>query len=266
MNRNPANYGSIRDPEVGFSGTRNKDTFREFNSLCDDIATKLYTINASFKALQDCLKLIGTAKDNTGVRNKIHVTQLTANQVASATTRDIAKLKRTTPRHDKHRLLQADKLEEDFKEALSKYHILQKELAEKQKANLLLSTNVERGVSDDEDNEEQQKQMQLNREMQFEQEMMLEREERVKQIEADVLDINQIMRELGSLVYEQGEVISTIENSIDHAGGNVAQGTEELIKASGYQNRYRKKILILVIVAAIIAIILIAVLVSELKK
>lgn len=65
-----------------------------------------------------------------------------------------------------------------------------------------------------EDNNEQedpdshiQKQAQLAREMAFEQDMLLERESRVIQIEADILDINQIMRELGSLVHIQGETI-----------------------------------------------------------
>lgn len=43
--------------------------------------------------------------------------------------------------------------------------------------------------------------------MAFEQDMLIERESRVKQIESDILDINQIMRELGSLVHSQGETI-----------------------------------------------------------
>ncbi|CAG9763041.1 unnamed protein product [Ceutorhynchus assimilis] len=273
MNRqNTTNYGSIRDPvvEVGFSGGDNRNqqdmVSREFNVLCDDIETNLYTIKSSIKTLQDSLKSIGTAKDNTGIRNKIHITQLSANQIASATTRDLTKLRLITPRNDKQRILQVDKLESDFKETISRYHTLQKELADKQKSNLLLATNIDSPGSEGEESPTIQRQMQLAREMQFEQEMMLEREERVKQIEGDVLDINQIMRELGSMVHDQGQTVDTIENSIDHAVGNVEEGTEQLIKASGYQNSYRKKLLVLVIIGAIIAAIIIAVLVSELKK
>lgn len=52
------------------------------------------------------------------------------------------------------------------------------------------------------------KQKQQQRELDFEREMMLERERRIKQIEEDVLDVNEIMRELGSMVHDQGEVIS----------------------------------------------------------
>ncbi|KAL1505218.1 hypothetical protein ABEB36_004832 [Hypothenemus hampei] len=267
MHRNNTNYGSINDPEVGFSGMSSSDTIaREFNSLCDDIATNLYTINSSIKTLQDNFRVIGTPRDNSGIRNKIHVTQLSTNQIASVTTRDIGKLRRTTPRNDKQRILQVDKLEEDFKETINKYHKLQKELADKQKANLLLGANEGNDHSSDEENTSQQSQLQKTRELQFEQEMLIEREETVKKIESDILDINQIMRELGSMVHEQGETIDTIENSIDHAVGNVSEGAEQLVKASRYQTSRRKKLVFLIIVAAVIAIILLAVLISELKK
>ncbi|ENN83243.1 hypothetical protein YQE_00397, partial [Dendroctonus ponderosae] len=71
MNRQTTNYGSIRDPEVGFSGSTNNDVSREFNDLFDNIATNLYTINSSIRTLLDSIKLIGTAKDNAGLRNKL---------------------------------------------------------------------------------------------------------------------------------------------------------------------------------------------------
>jgi hypothetical protein len=51
------------------------------------------------------------------------------------------------------------------------------------------------------------KQKQAQRELDFEREMMLERERRIKQIEEDVLDVNEIMRELGTMVHDQGEVV-----------------------------------------------------------
>lgn len=39
--------------------------------------------------------------------------------------------------------------------------------------------------------------------------MMVEREQRVRQIEADVLNINELMRELGSVAHDQGEFIGS---------------------------------------------------------
>lgn len=74
------------------------------------------------------------------------------------------------------------------------------------KANLLTVAHIEHEDLSSQD-EEAQKQAQLSRELAFEQELMLDREARIRQIEADVLDVNQIMRELGSMVHQQGEVI-----------------------------------------------------------
>lgn len=50
-----------------------------------------------------------------------------------------------------------------------------------------------------------QKHVQQN--LEFEQGMLHERESRIRQIEDDVLDVNQIMRELSSLISQQGEEI-----------------------------------------------------------
>lgn len=64
----PQNYGSISDsPEVNFNGGNPL----EYNSLCDSVVTNIYTINTSWKTLENGLKFIGTNKDNQGARNKL---------------------------------------------------------------------------------------------------------------------------------------------------------------------------------------------------
>lgn len=50
----------------------------------------------------------------------------------------------------------------------------------------------------------------MQQNLQFEQSMLKEREKRVRQIEEDVLDVNQIMRELNTLINQQGENIGKI--------------------------------------------------------
>jgi len=74
------------------------------------------------------------------------------------------------------------------------------------------------GTTSEYDDEEEQRlteeaertaaQKSLQRELQFEQEMLLEREQRIRQIEGDVLDVNEIMRELGAMIHEQADTIS----------------------------------------------------------
>lgn len=71
------------------------------------------------------------------------------------------------------------------------------------KEHLLMVSNVESEANDT----RVQQQLQLSRDLAFEQDLLLDREVRIQQIEADILDVNQIMRELGALVVKQGEYV-----------------------------------------------------------
>lgn len=65
-------YGSISDrnvPNVEFSGSQFSPT--EMFALCENITTNVYTINSSLKQLDDAFKVLGTVKDNQGVRDKM---------------------------------------------------------------------------------------------------------------------------------------------------------------------------------------------------
>lgn len=55
-----------------------------------------------------------------------HETQFSTNQIASATTKDINKLKSKVSRNDKQKQLQVEKLEENFCDTINKYYRLQK--------------------------------------------------------------------------------------------------------------------------------------------
>lgn len=71
--------------------------------------------------------------------------------------------------------------------------------------------------------------------------------------------MNEIYKNLGALVFEQGHVIDSIESSVENTTIFVSEGTEELRKASHYRNQARKKKLILlgVLVSVLTIIILV---------
>ncbi|KAB0799255.1 hypothetical protein PPYR_07229 [Photinus pyralis] len=257
------NYGTIssNSDDAQFQGTSNSS---EFNSLCDNIVTNIYTINTGWKTLEQALKTIGTSRDNQGVRDKIHVSQLSTNQIISITPKDLNRLKMIIKKGDKQKEFQINKLADNFTEAMGKYHSMQKLVANKMKANLLMVHSPE--TSSVEEAGSQSEQLQLSKQLAFEQDLLVDRESRIRQIESDVLDVNQIMRELSALVHEQREHVDTIENSIDHAVGNVEEGTEQLLKASRYSRKYRIKLCILVLIAVVIVSALIGIIVASLKK
>lgn len=59
------------------------------------------------------------------------------------------------------------------------------------------------------------------------------------------------------MVYEQGMIVDSIESNVERTSGFVSSGTEQLRKASHYQNKLRKKKLIIVLIlVAILAIVI----------
>ncbi|KAJ8675266.1 hypothetical protein QAD02_011052 [Eretmocerus hayati] len=254
-------YGSTDQrtdvPDVGFSPT-------ELYNLSENITTNIYTINASYKTLERAFKNIGTSKDGQGLRDNVHVAQLSTNQVVTQTSKHIARLTILMRRGDKQQKLQIEKLTNDFKDALQKYSDMQRSIADKMKRHILVVGSIE--TRGDEDGDDKQTLIQVQedakrkaelRALEFDHGLILEQEERVKRIEGDILDVNQIMRELGAVVYQQADTINSIENNIDNAQGHVALGTEELIKASNYQRKFRRKMFILLLIAFFLATFLI---------
>jgi len=58
--------------------------------------------------------------------------------------------------------------------------------------------------------EEERQQLQLQQQLQFDAELLIEREDRVRAIETDILDVNELMRELAAQVNEQGAAVGKI--------------------------------------------------------
>lgn len=92
--------------------------------------------------------------------------------------------------------------------------------------------------------------------IQQENEELYDRERRMKKIEVDVVDINLIMSEISTLISEQGVKIESIEGNISNVADNVEEGHNELIKAENYQQKYRKKVLFILLLCIIVAIII----------
>ncbi|XP_008203602.2 syntaxin-7 [Nasonia vitripennis] len=262
-------YGSTDQrtdvPDVGFSPT-------ELYSLSENITTNIYTINNSYITLERALKQIGTNKDSQGLRDKVHVTQLSTNQVVTQTSKDITRLTILMRRGDKQQKLQIEKLTSDFKDALQKYYDTQRSIADKMKKYILVIGSVETHGEGDDDKQtliqiqEDARRKAEQRNLEFDHGLILEQEERIKRIEGDIIDVNQVMRELGGLVHQQADSINSIENNIENVHGLVEGGAQELIKASNYQNKFRRKVCILLIIATAFVIILILIIVLSNKS
>merc|ERR1711981_441079 len=90
--------------------------------------------------------------------------------------------------------------------------------------------------------------------MQEEQNMehLVERERAVTQLEADIMDVNQIFKDLAAMVHDQGELVDSIEANVETASIRVNEGTDQLRQAERYQNKARRKKIILAIIGLIV--------------
>lgn len=61
-----------------------------------------------------------------------------------------------------------------------------------------------------------------------------EQERTIRELEDNIVGVNDIYKKLGALVYEQGQTIDSIEASVENAGVFVSEGTDQLRRASHY--------------------------------
>lgn len=175
-----------------------------------------------------------------------------------------------------------EKIVSEFHTIVQKYLQSEKLLSMKMRKTLLVQVNDEDSDDDDMNVSQEQKQL-IQANLNFEKELLVERDEQVQKIESDVIDINQIMNEISTLIHgeaenccwtqisdvsvsDQGENIQTIDNSISQVAEDVEGGVSELQKAASHQQKFRRKVLIILIIALIIAFIVVFSLYSKLKN
>lgn len=61
-----------------------------------------------------------------------------------------------------------------------------------------------------------------------------EQERTIRELEDNIVGVNEIYKKLGALVYEQGQTVDSIEASVENASVFVHDGSEQLRRASHY--------------------------------
>ncbi|VDN17998.1 unnamed protein product [Gongylonema pulchrum] len=87
-----------------------------------------------------------------------------------------------------------------------------------------------------------------------------ERSQAMRQLDHDISDVTQIMKDLARIVHDQGEFVDSIEANVEHSTIQVHQGAIDVHRAVVYQQKARQKKLILL--AFFITLIVILILVA----
>ncbi|KAB0380448.1 hypothetical protein FD755_008232 [Muntiacus reevesi] len=165
--------------------------------------------------------------------------------------------------------LQKERLMNDFSAALNSFQAVQRRVSEKEKETIARARAGSRLSAEERQREEQlvsfdsheewnQMQRQEDEVAITEQDLELikERETAIRQLEADILDVNQIFKDLAMMIHDQGDLIDSIEANVESSEVHVERATDQLQRAAYYQKKSRKKICILVLVLTVIIVIL----------
>ncbi|XP_018551675.1 syntaxin-7 [Lates calcarifer] len=237
----------------------------EPSALVHNISSNIQKLTLLTSELQRAVSLLGTEQDSSQLRQSLQQKQQQGNQLAKDTDRLIKAFAALPVGPDqRQRKIQKDRLLNDFSAALNSFQKTQRQAADRERefvARVRASSRVSGGQPEDNFGNaspfQSDSQVQAQTEAITEEDLRLiqERESAIRQLEADITDINDIFKDLGMMVHEQGDMIDSIEANVENADVNVQSGTQQLARAAEYQRSSRKKICILLIVLAVAAVI-----------
>lgn len=90
-----------------------------------------------------------------------------------------------------------------------------------------------------------------------------EREEEVNKIVRSIVDLNDIFKDLGQMVHEQGTILDRIDYNIEQTQVQVHEGYKQLQKAERYQRTNRKMHCILMLAGTVIVLVILLIIVKS---
>ncbi|KMT07835.1 hypothetical protein BVRB_6g146470 [Beta vulgaris subsp. vulgaris] len=211
------------------------------------VAAGIFQINTAVSAFRRLVDALGTSKDTPSHRQKLHDTRQRVLQLVKDTS---AKLKSLSDSDHASDVSQSKKIEDaklarDFQATLQEFQKVQ-QLASERESTYMPSGAPTSAVIDSigeeskEDLESQPFMMQqkrqelvlLDNEIVFNEAIIEEREQGIKEIQSQIGQVNEIFKDLGVLVHEQGVVIDDIHSNIEASAAVTTQAKQQISKAS----------------------------------
>ncbi|XP_062342944.1 syntaxin-12 isoform X1 [Osmerus eperlanus] len=260
---------------------------RDFNSLIQTCSSNIQKITQNTAQIKSMVNQLGTRQDTSELQDRLQQIQHYTNQLAKETNKHLKDLGsvplpsspseqlvrelgiNTDPHPQRQQKIQKDRLMNDFSAALNNFQAVQRRAAEKEKESVARARagsrlSADEGANDEQlvsfDNQEDwgQTSSQVEEAAITEEDLELikDRETNIRQLESDILDVNQIFKDLAVMIHDQGEMIDSIEANVENAEVHVERGAEQLQRAAYYQQKSRKKMCILAMVMSVVLVIL----------
>ncbi|GAV48174.1 hypothetical protein ZYGR_0I04710 [Zygosaccharomyces rouxii] len=246
----------------------------EFESLKDNIASLLFEINGQISTLQQFISTLHSLLErnvaNTKVVENIDRKSIQNIRKVGGLIKQLNELVVKVDsigenELDKTQIIAREKLVRD-----SKYSLQEFQSTQRQYANVMKDINSRAKVALDQEEEEQRHKNEValqqqqrqgprnvqmvverepinNEEFAYQQNLIRERDQEISNIENGIVELNEIFKDLGAVVQQQGLLVDNIEANIYTTADNTQQAARELDKAVKSQKHSSKWCLYLLI-------------------
>ncbi|XP_026470383.1 syntaxin-7-like [Ctenocephalides felis] len=257
--------GSVKEPD--------------YDKLSNTIGSNIQKISQNVLSMKRMVNQLGTSQDSQDLQQQLHQIQSYTQQLVKDTNTLFTTLKKANfGPEQRHLKIQRDRLADEFTNALNSLQATHREAVQRERncvnevrAAAKLNnfkpppaSNKDQLLPFQSTHSQQQMQAQIQEEIDLQ--ALQTQEENIRQLEHDIRDVNEIFKNLGALVHEQGDIIDSIEASVERTQVFVENGTQQLRQASQYKTKLRKKKLILLLIAIVVLAILIGIIVYSTKS
>jgi syntaxin 7 len=201
-----------------------------FSNLTKSISQNIFNITSNVALIHRYIGLLGTPRDTDKMRASLMDTLTKTKDI----TKDLIPKIRTISRWDAEEIGPSGKYEQqkltgDFQKAAMDFQNAQRLALEKQKDYVkdakaaIDEDHSEEGESSREQREQQQQQRRLhlldNSEIEYNEQLIEEREHEIQGIEQGITELNEIFKDLATIVTEQGSMLGIITTNKDDFNG-----------------------------------------------
>uniref|UniRef100_A0A1B6LHC9 t-SNARE coiled-coil homology domain-containing protein n=1 Tax=Graphocephala atropunctata TaxID=36148 RepID=A0A1B6LHC9_9HEMI len=268
-------YGGYSQQYNGVGSDRSKD----FKRIAQTMGTNIQKISSNVSSMKKMVNLLGTPQDSQELKQELHQLQHYTQNLVKDTNINLKDLNSipspalvTEQREFK---MQKDRLQEEFAAAANAFQEIQRYELQKEKEEVRrtrANSNIAPPPSsrdifgedsfssqlielrDSNTPKHQQQQLQQD---DMDLQMLQEQEQSIQELEKNIGEVNDIFKELAVMVHDQGEIVDSIEASVEKTEVFVDRGASELRQAAQYSNKLRKKRCILLLCgSAVLAVLL----------
>jgi SNARE domain len=158
------------------------------------------------------------------------------------------------------------KLSREFGAAGQEFQVIQRRALEKDRASKAALEDTTTSPTGEgrssQHTQQQQQQLESPRlasqtEVDFQENLIIERESEIRNIEQGVSELNELFRDVATIVREQGDVIDAIDVNVENVRNDTRGADVELTQASRYQKNARNKACCLLLIMAVVLVVVV---------